>query len=360
MTDNGGVNDLDAAVRRLDRDTPWRLDAAVPVNCDVGHPQGITPWGEHWLVSTVRWERAAGALLVLDASGELVDSLDVTDGERFHPGGLDRSGDGCWAAVAEYRPGSTTTVMWIDEHLDATTAFRFPDHLGAICQLDDSTLFAVSWGSRTWYRLDVDGRVLDAHENVSAVVDLQDLQSLPGRQVVGTGVGSIATPHGPLQLGAVLIIDPDDLRLAFETPVAAWMPSGRVATYNATHLTARTGPGGPPVPRRRHHRRHRAVDRRTPAGGVMDVGRARRTSVPQSARVHVPTGTTRPYEVAFRVAVAPGQRGSVRRGLDQGHLRGGAPQVAMVPRRRMDVPDLPTPPRCGVDGARMAAGTGLA
>lgn len=240
MADDGDVIDLDA-VRRLDRDTAWRLDSTTRVRCDVGHPQGITPWGPNWLVSTVHWERASGALLVVDPTGEPVESLDVTDGERFHPGGLDRSGSGCWAAVAEYRPDSTTTVMWVDEHLTATTAFRFPDHLGAVCELDDSTLFAVSWGSRTWYRLDPSGRVLDARRNVSSFVDLQDVQSVRGHLAIGTGVGSIATPSGELQLGALVLVDVDELRMELETPVAACMPSGRVATYNATHLTS--GPG---------------------------------------------------------------------------------------------------------------------
>ena len=69
-------------------------------------------------------------------------------------------------------------------------------------------------------------------------MDLQDLQSLPGHRAIGTGVGSILAPSGPLQLGALVVVDVDELRLDLETPVAAWMPSGRVATYNATHLTA--------------------------------------------------------------------------------------------------------------------------
>jgi hypothetical protein len=32
------------------------------------------------------------------------------------------------------------------------------------------------------------------------------------------------------------VIDVDAMTIEHETPVAAWMPSGRVATYNGAHL----------------------------------------------------------------------------------------------------------------------------
>ena len=116
------------------------------VDGDVGHPQGITKWGEDdasWLVSTVHPQSERGELIVVGADGSILAAVDVTDGERFHPGGMSADRTGCWVAVAEYRPDSTTVVHRFDRDLNIVTSFPFGDHLGAICELDDNTLFAV-------------------------------------------------------------------------------------------------------------------------------------------------------------------------------------------------------------------------
>ena len=148
---------LDVEVlRALDRSARWTLESSVDVRTDVGHPQGLQPWGSHWLVSTVHGD-GRGELLVVDTAGEVVQRRDVTDGERFHPGGISSGPERCWVPVAEYRPSSTTTVVCVDADLSTLASFRFDDHLGAVGDLGDGTLLAVSWGSRTLYRLDLDG-----------------------------------------------------------------------------------------------------------------------------------------------------------------------------------------------------------
>lgn len=226
-------------IRQLDRRTRWELTDTVPVDGDVGHPQGMTRWGEHgtsWLVSTVHPRRGRGELIVVGDDGSMLAVLDVTDGERIHPGGLSADGTGCWVAVAEYRPESTTLVHRLDRELNLVTSFRFDDHLGAICELADHTLFAVSWGSRRWYRLDADGHVLDQRPDPNHYVEIQDLQQLDGGHVTATAVGQLRTPDGSMQLGGITLIDTATLSCVHETPVAAWMPSGRAATYNASHL----------------------------------------------------------------------------------------------------------------------------
>jgi len=55
---------------------------------------------------------------------------------------------------------------------------------------------------------------------------------------VATGVGGVVAPAGPVQLGGLVAIDVDAMTIVHDTPVAAWMPSGRVATYNGAHLDA--------------------------------------------------------------------------------------------------------------------------
>jgi hypothetical protein len=236
----------------LGRSTSWELVADVAVNGDAGHPQGLCRWGDAWLVSTVHPDSCTGELLVIAPDGEVVNRIDVTDGERFHPGGFAvdspvvgmglpvEEPPGCWIAVAEYRPRSTTTVMRLDADLTTVQSFPFDDHLGAICSLGDGTLFAVSWASRRWYRLDLHGNVLAQRTTPSRWIDLQDIGHVSidadRKQVAATGVGGLRTPIGPVQLGGIVVIDVDELTIVHDTPTAAWMPSGRVATYNGAHL----------------------------------------------------------------------------------------------------------------------------
>lgn len=227
---------MESQLRRLGHDTTWRRIGAVRVDGDVGHPQGLTRWDDRWLVTTVRPDRRTGDVMLITADGAVTEVRGVTDGERFHPGGASADRDGCWVAVAEYQPRSTTLVCRLDRDLDIVASFPFGDHLGAICPLADSTLFAVSWGSRWWYRLDQDGRILDERRNPSRFVDAQDLQHLAGNTVIATGVGHLRSASGSSQLGGVAVIDVDEMRYLSESPVSAWMDSGRVVTYNAAHI----------------------------------------------------------------------------------------------------------------------------
>lgn len=235
----GRTVDLDA-LHRLDRSTRWQTEGSIEVRADAGHPQGLQPWGDHWLVSTVHGD-GRGELLVVDHAGAVRQRRDVTDGERFHPGGISSDPDRCWVPVAEYRPASTTTVVCVDAELDTVTSFPFPDHLGAVGDLGDGTLLAVSWGSRTLYRLDHEGAVLDQRENPNHFVDHQDLTVVDAGTVIATGLGAIVPAGGRVQVGGLSIIDVDTLVPAREVPVQAWMPSGRVVTYNGAHVESADG-----------------------------------------------------------------------------------------------------------------------
>jgi hypothetical protein len=223
-------------IQRLTRGARWERAARIKVLADVGHPQGITSWGTGWLVTTAHVDDQSGELLVVTAEGEVVRRCTMRDGDRWHPGGLHRgSADGCLIALAEYQPASSTSVWRVDDDFQPELLFRFDDHLGAICQLNPSVIFAVSWGSRTLYLLDERGRVLAAAPNPVRSIDFQDLQVLSDGCVLVTGVGGLEMPHGRVQLGGYGLFDPNDLSLVAEVPVPAWMPSGRVATYNAAH-----------------------------------------------------------------------------------------------------------------------------
>lgn len=225
-------------VLALDRRTEWSLDSNTPVKTDVGHPQGLTQLGENWLVTTIHPNVARAEVLLLDSDGEVLHRLDLTDGPRCHPGGIHCSGvdGGIWIPIAEYRAHSTTTVVHLDRDLGIDQRFIVDDHLGAICNLSDGTLLAVSWGSRVLYRLSTDGDILDQRANPSHVFDYQDLNHSSSGHVIASGVAETIIGGTALQLGGLAVLGTDDLRLIHEVPVAASMPSGRSITYNGFHL----------------------------------------------------------------------------------------------------------------------------
>lgn len=232
------------ALRRLRRDTTWSLASTVDVAHDVGHPQGMTRWGGGWLVTTVHTDRRVGEVFVLTGDGDPVARCELVDGDRFHPGGVcavgrpdgDGTDAGVWIALAEYRPRSSTVLLRLDPALDVVSRVPVDDHLGAVCELPDGSLVAVSWASSRWYRIDPDGSIAHHRRGSNRWIDVQDLQVLADGTVVGTGFGRIGTPAGEVAVGGLAVVDAESLVPIHEAPIAAWMPSGRPATYNATHL----------------------------------------------------------------------------------------------------------------------------
>ena len=171
-------------VKKLTRDSSWKLVAAVPMSFRTHHPQGMVKIGDRLIVSSVEirvptkgltqivdgYDRDAGEgvghLFKIDMAGSLIADLRLGNGTIYHPGGIDYDGTNIWVPVAEYRPNSQSIIYRVDpETMTATEMIRFADHIGAIVHnTDDHTLHGVSWGSRRFYRwtLDNDGRVTNA------------------------------------------------------------------------------------------------------------------------------------------------------------------------------------------------------
>jgi hypothetical protein len=224
----------------IDRESSWTLESSTPLAGDIGHPQGLTIDNDRWLVTTVFPREARGDVCVFDRSGDRIREVNVTDGARIHPGGFDSSNDSSlWVAVAEYRPRSTTVVMRFDADFDAEVRFEVADHLGAICDLGDGTLFAVSWGSRSLYRLSYSGDILEQRTNPNHFVDYQDVQLLSPDHILATGVGSVRSDGNLHRLGGLAILDSRDFHVMHEVPVMATMPSGQSITYNGFCVEAR-------------------------------------------------------------------------------------------------------------------------
>lgn len=107
------------ALRRLDRNTRWELESSVEVQTDVGHPQGLMPWDEHWLVSTVHGD-GRGELLVVDAD-TLAPTIEIP--------------------VQAWMP-SGRVVTYNGAHVDT------PDGMRIRCIVDDQTAAIATWAER--------------------------------------------------------------------------------------------------------------------------------------------------------------------------------------------------------------------
>lgn len=243
MSSNSSNPSLIEAVLTISRHSTWTLESHTRVEGDVGHPQGLTTHEDNWVVTSVHPSTGRGVIHEFDRSGSRRRELDVTDAERIHPGGIDwwTTGANMWVPVAEYRPHSTSTIVRIDSEFRVRDRFAVHDHLGAICDLGDGTLLAVSWGSRHLYRLTHTGEILERRLNPSHMIDYQDLQMIAPGFVLATGVAGLAFDGETRQLGGLAVIDTADLHIVHEVPITATMPSGRSITYNGFHIEVQEG-----------------------------------------------------------------------------------------------------------------------
>jgi hypothetical protein len=250
-------------VLSLTRGTPWTLVGRTPVEFTTHHPQGMVKIGETFFVSSVEIRRrtrrypqpvdgldrdageGVGHLFKFDQRGKLIADLTLGEGTIYHPGGIDYDGRSIWVPVAEYRPDSRSIVYRVDpETMKASEVLRVPDHLGAVV-VDpvERALHAVSWGSRRFYRwdLDAEGRAADAgaapRMNPSHYVDYQDCKYAGARRMLCTGVAEIrGTAGSGLRLGGVELIDLRDARPLHQVPLLLSTESGLPMTQNPAWL----------------------------------------------------------------------------------------------------------------------------
>jgi outer membrane protein assembly factor BamB len=167
------------------------------------HVQGIdVEGGILWVTSVDRTTRT-GFLTRYDvSSGRRLVSVEIHDGARFHPGGLQIDGDSVWVPVAEYRRDSST---WIERRDKVTLAllarFEVADHIGCVA-VADGVIWGGNWDSRHLYRWRLDGTLIDKRTNPTGS-KYQDIKIVDGL-LVASGLG------GP-DKGAIDWVDPTTL-----------------------------------------------------------------------------------------------------------------------------------------------------
>ena len=229
---------------KLTRASHWTAAGAVPVGFDTYHPQGMVKISDTYFVSSVDKEGKVGHLFKIDASGKLLADLKLTEGDLYHPGGVDYDGRDIWVPLAEYRPDSRSIIYRVNpETMKATEVLRVPDHIGAVVHdTDDHALYGMSWGSRKIYRWQRDGAGAVTHSlNPSHYIDYQDCKYLGAHKAVCGGVTEIRqSPGGAgFRLGGLDLIDLREGRPLHQVPVLLWTPAGVVMTQNPIWIEAK-------------------------------------------------------------------------------------------------------------------------
>lgn len=172
---------------------------------DTHHVQGIDFDAGHLWVTSVDKDRRRGYLQEFSiSSGEHLRTVDVTRGDRFHPGGLAADGESLWMPIAEYRRDSSSVVQKRSARtLELESQFDVPDHIGCIAALPGA-LIGGNWDSRDFYVWDLTGRLLRKIANPTPNA-YQDIKFVDGRLV--------ASGLLPGRMGAIDWLEYPSLRL---------------------------------------------------------------------------------------------------------------------------------------------------
>lgn len=163
-----------------------RLVGALSLEGELFHVQGLELDSRHIWVTSVDQARRKAYIHEFDRhSGKLRRRLELTDGARYHPGGISRAGRSIWVPVAEMRPNSSAVLVEVDaDSLAIRRKIPVADHLGCVAASGD-TLVAGNWDSALLYVFDLAGNTpVRAVKNPSQTRH-QDMKFVGGQLVAG-------------------------------------------------------------------------------------------------------------------------------------------------------------------------------
>jgi hypothetical protein len=255
----------EALVRAFDdvsRNTVWTHTDTIDLDFETHHPQAMEVVGDRIFLSsveiiepTVRYPepiggydrtpgKGLGHLFILDRDGQLLKDIVISDGHRYHPGGLDYDGRFLWLPVAEYRPNSSADIYRINPTTYAVKKlFTVPDHIGGVVRDQESGhLVGQSWGSRRFYEWTVRGKQESFWLNENHFIDYQDCEYVASSKALCSGVAGLPAQPGATnsyELGGFAMISLRGRhRILHEVPMQLWSAAGHVITRNPTDLDA--------------------------------------------------------------------------------------------------------------------------
>lgn len=168
-------------------------ERVIALEGETYHVQGIVLDGpSRMFVTSVDKAARKGFLFEYELpSGKRLRGIEIQDGDRYHPGGLDATADSLWIPVAEYRTHSTAVIQKRNKRTLALEAqFRVNDHIGCLA-VSKNRLYGGNWDSRQIYEWTLNGRELARRNRVSDV-SYQDIKLRHG-VLVGSGIRANGT-----------------------------------------------------------------------------------------------------------------------------------------------------------------------
>lgn len=183
-----------------------RLLGSLRLDGELFHVQGLALDGRRIWVTSVDQATRKGYIHEFDRrTGTLRRRLELTDGARYHPGGISISGGSIWVPVAELRPNSSATLVEIDtDSLRIRRRIHVADHLGCVAA-SGRHLVAGNWDSALLYIFDLDDPARVRTVPNPSPTHYQDMKFVDGQLVAG---GSLS-----LWSGAVDWIDWPSMKL---------------------------------------------------------------------------------------------------------------------------------------------------
>lgn len=157
----------------------------IPLRAKLAHVQGIDTDGARlWVTSVDRASRRGFLQEFSLPSGELTKTVEVQDGDRYHPGGFSRHGDSLWIPVAEYRALSSAVIQQRSAAtLELLSQFAVDDHIGCLAA-SEGELIGGNWDSRQFYVWTAQGQLLRKTDSPTKTA-YQDMKLTAGALVAG-------------------------------------------------------------------------------------------------------------------------------------------------------------------------------
>jgi hypothetical protein len=165
----------------------WTLARVLALKGPTNHVQGIDFDSRLAWVTSVDSANHKGYLQEFSLGfGDMMRSVEIQDGERFHPGGIAAEGEFLWVPVAEYRANSTSVIQKRSKGtLGLEISFGVPDHIGCIA-VTPEYLIGGNWDSRDFYVWDHTGKLL--HKVTSTTQNAYQDMKFEAGLLVGSGL----------------------------------------------------------------------------------------------------------------------------------------------------------------------------